>query len=150
MEKTLQAVANLLGYKTTNPLEPLIEAFPEQEAWEYALERLPQANHPNLKYLAKCLRSYAEDTGLLPFRKGEDEQRAPRGKGDKDHFTVKCPHCSREHVYAAYQGPCSLIVCPYCKEGHDGHGNPYPTVDVQRTRGGAPRELGDILKNIGG
>lgn len=51
----IEEVRLLLGWPTNRKLVRLVDKYPSEQVWEYALARLKKADHPNEKYLVACL-----------------------------------------------------------------------------------------------
>lgn len=61
---TIEEIRDLLGWPTNRKLVKLVDKYPSEEAWRYALGKLRDADHPNEKYLLACLET-ATKTGVL-------------------------------------------------------------------------------------
>lgn len=55
MEELIERARSLLGWPTTQKLVRLANRFPEEEMWQYAIERLEDASYPSEPYLISCL-----------------------------------------------------------------------------------------------
>lgn len=81
MDQILHQTRILLNWPTSRKLVELTECFPNQEAWERAVESLRSADHPNEAYLIACLKT---ETGKLNERRKRESYR-------EDH---NCPYFS--------------------------------------------------------
>lgn len=92
----------LLGWPTNRKLVKLLDKYPNDELWRYALSKLREADHPNEKYLIACLETASKTNLLTP----QGEQRV-----------ATCPiwFCYRCGYAIEY---CRLTVswrqCPIC------------------------------------
>ena len=92
----------LLGWPTNRKLVKLVDKYPSDQAWEYALARLKEADHPNEKYLIACL-----ETAVRGDISGH--------RGKKVILTSPiwfCYHCGYALEYCRCTAGWS--ICPYC------------------------------------
>lgn len=100
----IEEIRLLLGWPTNRKLVKLVDKYPSEQPWQYALARLRGADHPNEKYLVACLETATR----------ADVSTARRGRKT---ITMTSPiwfcyHCGYAIEYC--QRTASWSICPLC------------------------------------
>ena len=99
----IEEVRVLLGWPTNRKLVKLVDKYPSEELWRYALGKLSEADHPNEKYLLACLETASKI----------DVSAARRGKKDPAMWPIWfCYKCGYAVEYCRITA--NWDICPNC------------------------------------
>lgn len=70
MEQLIHRAKELLPQVRIESLSELADSWPDERAWEYALERLEMSDYPNLVYFRKCLEGGANHSKPTTRQRG--------------------------------------------------------------------------------